>query len=113
MGRGLEVEGQEVARQEQKSWEVGQGQELGGLGRGLRASPIGPFGSMDYAVCQVCTLLGVGTYSRGTLPMPAPDSTLSTPGNQRMTLVQPGATSLKVLSPTLPVHGQLSRVGVG
>lgn len=41
MGRGLEVEGlevegQEVARQGQKSWEVGQGQELGGLGRGLR-----------------------------------------------------------------------------
>lgn len=115
MGRGLEVEGQEVARQEQKSWEVGQGQELGGLGRGLRASSIGPSDSMNHVVCPVCTLLGVGTHSGGTLPMPAPDRppALSAPGNQRMTLVQPGATSLKVLSPTLSVHGQLSRVGVG
>lgn len=57
MGRGLEVEGQEVARQEQKSWEVGQGQELGGLGRGLRASSIGPSDSMNHVVCPVCTLL--------------------------------------------------------
>lgn len=93
----------------------------GGSGAGVRRTGEGPHLQDPlapwtmHAVCPVCTLLGVGAHSRGTLPMPAPDRppAFSAPGNQRMTLVQPGATSLKVLFPTLPVHGQLSRAGVG